>query len=134
METAPLSRFEFESNHIVDSLRPIQPRHCGILTRIVGLTLEASGLTASVGSVCRILKKETEDDYVDDFRGSMLAQRKAECNDLMLDPLHPDDALSLRQHANAYFDALVVASDIKYGRLHPHDEVIALCESPTDTS
>ena len=65
METAPLSRFEFESNHIVDSLRPIQPRHCGILTRIVGLTLEASGLTASVGSVCRILKKETEDDYVD---------------------------------------------------------------------
>ena len=59
------SRFEFESDHIVDSLRPSQPRHCGILTRIVGLTLEATGIKASVGSVCRILRGETESEYVD---------------------------------------------------------------------
>ena len=59
------SRFEFESDHIVDSLRSIQPRHCGILTRIVGLTLEATGIKASVGSVCRILRGETESEYVD---------------------------------------------------------------------
>ena len=59
------SRFEFESDHIVDSLRPSQPRHCGILTRIVGLTLEATGIKASVGSVCRILRSETESEYVD---------------------------------------------------------------------
>ena len=59
------SRFEFEVDHIVDTLRQVPPRHCGFLTRIVGLTLEAKGLKASVGSVCRILKSGTDDEYVE---------------------------------------------------------------------
>ena len=49
-------------------------------------------------------------------------------------PLHPDDALSQRQQADANFDALVVASDVKYGRRHLHDEELALCESLLDAS
>ena len=59
------SRFEFEVDHIVETLRQVPPRHCGFLTRIVGLTLEAKGLKASVGSVCRILKSGTDDEYVE---------------------------------------------------------------------
>ena len=58
------SRFEFEVDHIVETLRQVPPRHCGFLTRIVGLTLEAKGLKASVGSVCRILKSDTDNEYV----------------------------------------------------------------------
>ena len=38
------------------------------------------------------------------------------------------------QQADAYFDALVVASDVKYGRRHLHDEELALCESLLDAS
>ena len=59
------SRFEFEVDHIIDTLRQVPPRHCGFLTRIVGLTLEAKGLKASVGSVCRILKSDTDNEYVE---------------------------------------------------------------------
>ena len=50
-----------------------QSRRYGELTRIVGLTIEAKGITATVGSICRILKdsavegveQTSKDDYVD---------------------------------------------------------------------
>ena len=59
------SRFELEVDHIIGALRQVSPREYGVLTRIVGLTLEARGLKASVGSVCRILKGEAENEFVD---------------------------------------------------------------------
>ena len=65
LESNHKSRFEFEVDHIVDGLRQVPPRICGFLTRIVGLTLEAKGLKASVGSVCRILKKGTDNEFVE---------------------------------------------------------------------
>ena len=65
LESNHKSRFEFEVDYIVDGLRQVPPRICGFLTRIVGLTLEAKGLKASVGSVCRILKKGTDNEFVE---------------------------------------------------------------------
>ena len=59
------TRFEFELDHIINGLRQVAPKHCGFLTRIVGLTLEAKGLKASVGSVCRIIKKGTNSEFVE---------------------------------------------------------------------
>ena len=35
-------------------------RKYGVLTRIVGLTIEAKGITATVGAICRIMKPERE--------------------------------------------------------------------------
>ena len=43
-------------------------------------------------------------------------------------PLRLDDAVALRERSAAIFDALVTASDVKYGRLHPHDEELAQME------
>ena len=59
------SQFDYEVDKIIESVRISQPKHCGILTRIVGLTLEAKGLKASVGSICRISKKGGTNEYVD---------------------------------------------------------------------
>ena len=44
-------------------LKPPRSRRYGTLTRIVGLTLEARGVSAAVGSICRILKPDCK--YVD---------------------------------------------------------------------
>ena len=44
-------------------LKAPRSRRYGTLTRIVGLTLEAKGVSAAVGSICRILKPD--DEYVD---------------------------------------------------------------------
>ena len=41
-------------------LKAPRARRYGILTRIVGLTLEAKGVSAAVGSICRILKPDGE--------------------------------------------------------------------------
>ena len=44
------------SDSIVTQLKPPRSRRYGTLTRIVGLTLEAKGVSAAVGSICRILR------------------------------------------------------------------------------
>ena len=69
---------EFPSfnDHVNDAqlhLRGPVTRRYGVLTRIVGLTIEAKGITATVGSICRILKNSAvegveqtkKEDYVD---------------------------------------------------------------------
>ena len=48
------------SESIVAQLKPPRPRRYGTLTRIVGLTLEAKGVSAAVGSICRILRPDGE--------------------------------------------------------------------------
>ncbi len=45
---------------IVTQLKPPRSRRYGTLTRIVGLTLEAKGVSAAVGSICRILRPDGE--------------------------------------------------------------------------
>jgi flagellum-specific ATP synthase len=45
-----------------------EPRRYGMLTRIVGLTIEARGITATVGAICRILKNSAKPDDVGDDR------------------------------------------------------------------
>jgi flagellum-specific ATP synthase len=45
-----------------------EPRRYGVLTRIVGLTIEARGITATVGAICRILKNSAQADDVGDDR------------------------------------------------------------------
>ena len=49
-------------------------------------------------------------------------------------PLRLDDAVALRERSAAIFDALVTASDVKYGRLHPHDEELARVEQLLESS
>ena len=44
-------------------------------------------------------------------------------------PLRPDDAVALRERSAANFDALAAASDVKFGRRHACDEVLARLES-----
>ena len=69
---------EFPSfnDHVNDAqlhMRSPVSRRYGKLTRIVGLTIEAKGITATVGSICRILKdsavdgveQTSKDHYVD---------------------------------------------------------------------
>jgi flagellum-specific ATP synthase len=51
------------SEAITQQLKPPRSRRYGTLTRIVGLTLEAKGVSAAVGSICRILRPDGE--YVD---------------------------------------------------------------------
>ena len=48
--------FRAHVTHAVDQLKAPKPRRYGVLTRIVGLTIEARGITATVGAICRILK------------------------------------------------------------------------------
>jgi flagellum-specific ATP synthase len=52
-------QFPSFNDHINDALLHIRApalRRFGVLTRIVGLTIEAKGIAATVGSICRILK------------------------------------------------------------------------------
>ena len=55
--------FGYRAEQLIQALRPARPRQYGTLTRIVGLTLEAQGVSAPVGAICRILKEDQ--DYVD---------------------------------------------------------------------
>ena len=48
--------FRSHVTHTLGQLRAPKPRRYGVLTRIVGLTIEARGITATVGAICRILK------------------------------------------------------------------------------
>ena len=48
------------ADSIVTQLKPPRSRRYGTLTRIVGLTLEAKGVSAAVGSICRILRPDGE--------------------------------------------------------------------------
>ena len=56
-----VASFQSHVNHVRDRLQAPEPRTYGLLTRIVGLTIEARGLTATVGSICRILKSGQRD-------------------------------------------------------------------------
>ena len=56
MPNQQLASFQRHVAHAAEHLRAPQPRTYGVLTRIVGLTIEAKGLTATVGAICRILK------------------------------------------------------------------------------
>ena len=51
-----LASFQSHVAHATKHLQSPEPRTYGLLTRIVGLTIEAKGLTATVGAICRILK------------------------------------------------------------------------------
>ena len=51
-----LASFQSHVAHAAKHLQSPEPRTYGLLTRIVGLTIEAKGLTATVGAICRILK------------------------------------------------------------------------------
>ena len=44
-----IADFPSQVAHTVEHLQAPKPRHYGVLTRIVGLTIEARGLTATVG-------------------------------------------------------------------------------------
>ena len=48
------------ADSIVTQLKPPRSRRYGTLTRIVGMTLEAKGVSAAVGSICRILRPDGE--------------------------------------------------------------------------
>ena len=48
--------FRTHVTHTLEQLQAPKPRRYGVLTRIVGLTIEARGITATVGAICRILK------------------------------------------------------------------------------
>ena len=48
------------ADSIVTQLKPPRSRRYGTLTRVVGLTLEAKGVSAAVGSICRILRPDGE--------------------------------------------------------------------------
>ena len=54
-----LASFQSHLAHAAKHLKAPEPRTYGLLTRIVGLTIEARGLTATVGAICRILKSNT---------------------------------------------------------------------------
>ena len=56
-----VASFQCHVNHVTDRLQAPEPRTYGLLTRIVGLTIEARGLTATVGAICRILKSGQRD-------------------------------------------------------------------------
>ena len=56
-----VASFQSHVKHATDRLQAPRPRTFGILTRIVGLTIEARGLTATVGAICRILKSGQRD-------------------------------------------------------------------------
>ena len=56
-----VASFQSHVTHAIDRLQAPEPRTYGILTRIVGLTIEARGLTATVGAICRILKSGQRD-------------------------------------------------------------------------
>ena len=45
-----------------------------------------------------------------------------------------DDAVALQRRSAAFFDVLVTASDVKYGRLHPLDEELARGEQLLESS
>ena len=57
-----VTSFQSHVTHVIDRLRAPKPRTYGLLTRIVGLTIEARGLTATVGAICRILKSGQRDE------------------------------------------------------------------------
>lgn len=56
-----VASFQSHVNHVTNRLQAPEPRTYGLLTRIVGLTIEARGLTATVGAICRILKSGQRD-------------------------------------------------------------------------
>ena len=56
-----VASFQSHVTHAIDRLQAPEPRTYGLLTRIVGLTIEARGLTATVGAICRILKSGQRD-------------------------------------------------------------------------
>ena len=57
-----VTSFQSHVTHVIDRLQAPKPRTYGLLTRIVGLTIEARGLTATVGAICRILKSGQRDE------------------------------------------------------------------------
>ncbi len=58
--------FPTHASHAAATLRAPAPRQVGVLTRIVGLTIEAKGLTATVGAICRIEKQAAPGSSADD--------------------------------------------------------------------
>ncbi|MBL97847.1 MAG: flagellum-specific ATP synthase FliI [Legionellales bacterium] len=51
MKTEPFDPKEY-SSFVLKNIRPYAPRRMGVLSKIVGLTFEAKGLRAPVGSIC----------------------------------------------------------------------------------
>jgi len=67
MLTTQIASFQNHVEHAQAHVSRPEPRRYCMLTRIVGLTIEARGITATVGAICRILKNTaTPDDVCDD--------------------------------------------------------------------
>jgi flagellum-specific ATP synthase len=69
MLNSQIASFQTHVEHAKAHMSRPEPRRYGMLTRIVGLTIEARGITATVGAICRILKNSAKPDdrshYVD---------------------------------------------------------------------
>lgn len=68
MLNTQVAPFQAHVEHAQAQMSRPEPRRYGVLTRIVGLTIEARGLTATVGAICRILKNSAKSDDVGDDR------------------------------------------------------------------
>lgn len=68
MLNTQVANFQAHVEHAQAHMFRPEPRRYGVLTRIVGLTIEARGITATVGAICRILKNTAEPDGIGDDR------------------------------------------------------------------
>jgi flagellum-specific ATP synthase len=67
-----VANFQAHVSHARDSVQAPAPRRLGVLTRIVGLTIEARGLTATVGAICRIMKNGASHETVGNDRSQFV--------------------------------------------------------------
>lgn len=68
MLNTQVANFQAHVEHAQAHMFRPEPRRYGVLTRIVGLTIEARGITATVGAICRILKNTAEPNGIGDDR------------------------------------------------------------------
>ena len=66
--------FRSHVTYTLGQLRAPKSRRYGVLTRIVGLTIEARGITATVGAICRILKSSATGTSANDKTSYVDAQ------------------------------------------------------------
>ena len=66
--------FRSHVTNTIGRLRAPKSRRYGVLTRIVGLTIEARGITATVGAICRILKSSATGTSANDKTSYVDAQ------------------------------------------------------------
>ncbi len=68
MTKLAIADFATHMRYTEEHLSAPQVRRYGALTRIVGLTIEARGITATVGAICRILKNNVDPSALGDDR------------------------------------------------------------------